>query len=74
MLDIVFDGVSDTVDYQLATLLGERYLRLQTDLDKASDDLDDASEDNVDQLKLEGEDVIKDNAAALERLCERLSG
>ena len=74
VLDIVFDGVSDTVDYQLATLLGERYLRLQTDLDKASDDLDDASEDNVDQLKLEGEDVIKDNAAALERLCERLSG
>ncbi len=43
ILDVVFDGVSDTVDYQLKTLLGGRYYRLQAALDKASDSMDDAS-------------------------------
>ena len=48
ILDVVFDGSSDAVDYQVRHVLGEeRYWRFQTELTKASDDLDDASEENL---------------------------
>jgi len=46
IIDVVFDGVADTIDLELEALLGPgpgRYWRLQTALTEASDDLDDAS-------------------------------
>ena len=73
VLDVVFDGVSDTVDHQLATLLGDRYLRLQTELNTASDDMDDAAERNIDDLKLEADELIGDNRAELDDICARLT-
>ena len=52
ILDVVFDGASDAVNYQLERVLGpERYWRLQTELTLASGDLDDASEDNLAKLR-----------------------
>jgi patatin-like phospholipase/acyl hydrolase len=61
ILDVVFDGVSDTVDYQLDQLLGDgRYWRLQVALDGgASDDLDNAGADNLRLLKLKGEEMVE---------------
>ena len=72
VIDVVFDGVSDAVDFQLKTILEKRYYRFQTTLDKAEDALDDASSRNIDNLKLEGEDLIATEADGLEELCERL--
>jgi patatin-like phospholipase/acyl hydrolase len=68
ILDVVFDGVSDTVDYQLDQLLGDgRYWRLQVALDGgASDDLDDASAENLRRLKLKGEELVADSKRELE--------
>ena len=43
VLDVVFDGTADAVDFQLAALMGEDYMRFQTPLDTASDDLDAAT-------------------------------
>ena len=43
LIDVVFDGGQDAVDMQLRALLPEGYVRLQTQLERASDDLDDAS-------------------------------
>lgn len=43
IVDVVFDGVAETVDFEASQLLGDRYVRLQTPLTHASDDLDDAS-------------------------------
>ena len=31
VLDMVFDGVADTIEFEAATLMGDRYMRLQTD-------------------------------------------
>jgi uncharacterized protein len=60
VIDIVFDGSSDVVDYQLGQLLGGgRLFRLQTELVNASDDLDDADPDNIRALRLEGEELIQ---------------
>ena len=68
ILDVVFDGVSDTVDYQLDQLLGDgRYWRLQVALDGgASDDLDDASPENLRRLKLKGEELVADSRRELD--------
>lgn len=73
VLDVVFDGVSDTVEYQLRQLLApDRHYRLQTTLDKANDDMDDASADNLQRLKVEAEELIAANDDRLEEVCARL--
>jgi patatin-like phospholipase/acyl hydrolase len=73
ILEVVFDGVSDAVDYQLDHVLGgERYWRLQTELTLASDDLDDASEDNLARLRGHAEDLIRERSATLDAVIARL--
>jgi patatin-like phospholipase/acyl hydrolase len=73
ILDVVFDGVSDAVDHQLDHVLGaERYWRLQTELTLASDDLDDASEDNLAKLRGHAEDLIRKRSAVLDAALARL--
>jgi patatin-like phospholipase/acyl hydrolase len=67
LIDVVFDGVSDTVDYQVRQVLGpDRYWRLQTELTNASDDLDDASEENLRALRLQGEQLVRDGEREIE--------
>ena len=73
ILEVVFDGVSDAVDYQLDHVLGgERYWRLQTELTLASDDLDDASEGNLAKLRGHAEDLIREQSATLDAAIARL--
>jgi patatin-like phospholipase/acyl hydrolase len=73
ILEVVFDGVSDAVDYQLDHVLGgERYWRLQTELTLASDDLDDASEDNLAKLRGHADELIREQSAVLDAALARL--
>lgn len=78
ILNVVFDGVSDVVDYQMKELLtpakdgSKRYYRFQTKLDKGSEYLDDASSTNIRILKLLAEDMIRYNNDTLKTLCEQL--
>jgi uncharacterized protein len=74
IVDVVFDGVAETVDFEAARLLGDRYVRLQRPLETASDDLDDASAKNLVALRAEGEALIRDHAAELDRVAQILSG
>lgn len=73
LLDMVFDGVADTIDFEAGTLMGDRYVRLQTQLDIASDDLDDASERNLANLRTEAERLIAASEAELDRVCAILA-
>ena len=73
ILDVVFDGVSDTVDYQLEQILGAKYFRLQTVLDKASPDMDDASEENLKALRLQGEELVERESAKIDEICRLLT-
>jgi hypothetical protein len=71
------DGVSDTVDHQMRILCKEgseprSYYRFQTKLDSALDDMDNATRANIEALKREAEEIIRDNDAALDELCVRL--
>jgi patatin-like phospholipase/acyl hydrolase len=73
IVDVVFDGVAETVDFEAAHLLGDRYVRLQTALAPAGDDLDDASAENLAALRTTGEALIRERAADLERVARILT-
>jgi patatin-like phospholipase/acyl hydrolase len=73
ILDVVFDGVSDAVDYQLDHVLSnERYWRLQTELTRASDDMDDATADNLEKLRGHAEDLIRERSDTIDAALARL--
>jgi hypothetical protein len=78
ILNVVFDCVSDTVDYQLKEILSteegdaRRYYRFQIELDPGMHDMDDASAPNIQSLKEKAKEIIDDNDAAMEALCARL--
>jgi uncharacterized protein len=74
LIDIVFDGASDVVDYQLTQLLGEqRFFRFQTELTNASDDLDNAGEANLRALRLTGERLISERERDLNQAIAALA-
>ena len=67
ILDVVFDGVSDAVNYQLQHVLEEdHYWRLQVELNDASDDLDDAGEQNLRDLRAQAERLIAESSADID--------
>jgi patatin-like phospholipase/acyl hydrolase len=74
LIDIVFDGVADTVDFEAATLTRGRYRRLQAELRYASDALDDASEANLRRLEGDAERLIAERTEDIEALCEEIAG
>jgi patatin-like phospholipase/acyl hydrolase len=67
LLDCMFDGVSKAADHQMRLFLGEDYLRLQTPLHYASDDMDDASQGNIRNLRQTAEELINQSQVAVER-------
>jgi patatin-like phospholipase/acyl hydrolase len=67
ILDVVFDGVSDAVHYQLQQALDpQRYWRLQIELKEANDDLDDATESNLRRLREHAEQLIATSSADID--------
>ncbi len=73
ILDVVFDGIADTIDFQMDRLLpAGGYFRLQTRLERANDDLDDASEGNLARLREEAEALIARRDGDIDALCARL--
>ena len=74
LLDMVFDGVADTVEFEAATLAKDRYQRFQATLRYASDALDDASRSNLRRLEGDAERLIAERSADIETLCETIAG
>ncbi|MGI9553396.1 MAG: CBASS cGAMP-activated phospholipase [Thermodesulfobacteriota bacterium] len=61
VIDVVLDGVSDAVDYQLEKILDKNFYRFQTELDIGNDDMDDASRANIEALKMEAAQILTDS-------------
>ena len=61
VLDIIFDGVADTVDYQLKQLSGKglSYKRLQITLDEGSEAMDNIAPENLRALSYKAEQLIE---------------
>ena len=73
ILNVVFDGVSAAVDYQLRQILEERFFRFQVTLDTANDDMDDASRANLAALKIEASRILKTQGADIDKVCQLLA-
>jgi uncharacterized protein len=86
LLNIVFTGQSEIISYQMDhILLDEQYYRFQFDCEKipkqpssvqkicyVSEDMDDTSPENIQQLKEAGKQLIKEKSSKLKDLCEIL--
>jgi hypothetical protein len=53
-------------------LTTERYWRFQAELTLASDDFDDASEDNLRKLRQQAEDLVRERSADLDAVLAKL--
>ena len=78
ILNVVFDGVNDTVEYQLQQLLPRkrkepRYYRFQVRLNEENENMDDAGPENIRALKLLAEDLIRNSRESLDILSEQLT-
>jgi uncharacterized protein len=73
ILDVVFDGVTEAVEYQLKTLLGpEAIYRFQVTLTAAEEPMDDVEEANVKALIDLAEELVKRPGGQLQEVCEKL--
>ena len=77
LLNVVFDGISKTTDYQLRQLYPEldgrkRYYRFETELSMAEDSIDDTTSVNLGDLKQQAAELIQRNSADLNRLAKQL--
>lgn len=78
IMDIAFDAMSSTVDYQLRRLLPacrdgqQHYYRFQTRLSGASDELDDISPKNFKRLKELAYDLIEANDERIDHIVDML--
>jgi patatin-like phospholipase/acyl hydrolase len=71
LLDIMLQGSSATVDYQMRQI-AKNYVRLQPRLKHASDAMDDASEKNLSLLANEADDLIAHNQSQLDTVAKLL--
>jgi patatin-like phospholipase/acyl hydrolase len=73
LIGVMMDGVSAATDYHLAQILGgSNYFRLQTTLDVANDEMDDASGDNIQNLLLQADRLIEASSPTLTTICDRI--
>lgn len=78
VIDVLMDGGSATVAYQMQTILKAgadglpRYYRFQTALTMGNDDMDDISQTNLHALADLARQLINDNTLALDMLCDQL--
>jgi patatin-like phospholipase/acyl hydrolase len=77
VIDILLSASAEVVDYQMRQLFAvaccsDCYVRLEPELGKAKPDMDDASDENILQLKDAGECFINDHLEALNDIVNRL--
>ena len=77
MIDILFSASAEVVDYQMQQMFkvagcSDCYARLKPELGKAKPEMDDASEQNIRQLKEAGEVFVKEHVNELDEIVQRL--
>lgn len=72
VLDVVFDGVTEAVDYELAQVLGSGYHRYQVTLAESEQAMDDAKAANISNLEASARKMVNEREADLQALCQEL--
>jgi predicted acylesterase/phospholipase RssA len=78
LLEVVFDGVADSVEYQLSRLCrhgsaAPMLHRLQSPLPTANHAMDDASPRNIQRLRADAAQMLEDQAETFDAICGALS-
>jgi patatin-like phospholipase/acyl hydrolase len=73
VIDVMLSSQAETVGFGMEHLLGERYVRLTRRLTVARDAMDDASPQNLADLRTEAETLIRDERKAIDELCAKLT-
>jgi uncharacterized protein len=73
IIDVVFDGVTEAVEYQLKTLLGpEAFYRFQVRLTSAEEPMDDTDPANVEALIALADELVNQPGGQLQEVCQKL--
>ncbi len=72
LVPLFMDSVSEAVDYELSWSIREYFDRLQSPLDIASPEMDDASPENIERLKQQAQTFISKNEEKIDGICVKL--
>src|SRR5215472_8590733 len=76
IVPVMMDSVSEAVDYELAAVFGDTSngmnFRLQPRLTIASNEMDDTSPENLENLKKEAQKMLEHQAAVIQTICSLL--
>ena len=76
LIDIMMDGNSDTVAYQMGQLLegsgNSEHFRLQASLNKDNADMDNVKDENIRQLKIAARNLMNEQSKDLNRIIKHL--
>ncbi len=69
LLNVMFASSLDAVNYQLNQVIGDKYIRIQSQLKIASPDMDNITSKNIKSLQQEANAMIEDNQKVIEKFC-----
>ncbi|KLT22759.1 patatin family protein [Wolbachia endosymbiont of Armadillidium vulgare str. wVulC] len=73
LLNVMFASSLDAVNYQLNQVIGDKYIRIQSQLKIASPDMDNITSKNIKSLQQEAKAMIEDNQKLIDKLCDFIS-
>ncbi|WP_353278906.1 patatin-like phospholipase family protein [Wolbachia endosymbiont (group A) of Udea olivalis] len=73
LLNVMFASGLDCVNYQMNQVIGNRYVRIQSQLKLASADMDNITSKNIKSLQQEAKAMIEDNQKLIDKLCDFIS-
>ncbi len=74
VLNCAFDGMNDTVHYQVNHLMPKnQYFRFQPELINSNNDMDDISDKNLRNLRLDAENLIHNNKQKFNLMIEKIN-
>ncbi|MBR9984261.1 MAG: patatin-like phospholipase family protein [Wolbachia endosymbiont of Homalodisca vitripennis] len=69
LLNVMFASGLDCVNYQMNQVIGNRYVRIQSQLKLASADMDNITSKNIKSLQQEANAMIEENQKVIEKFC-----
>ncbi|QEK90219.1 patatin-like phospholipase family protein [Wolbachia endosymbiont of Chrysomya megacephala] len=73
LLNVMFASGLDCVNYQMNQVIGNRYVRIQSQLKLASADMDNITSKNIKSLQQEAKAMIEDNQELIDKFCDAIS-
>ncbi len=73
LLHVMFASSLDSVNYQLDQVIGDKYIRIQSQLKIASPDMDNITSKNIKSLQQEAKAMVEGNQKVIDKFCDIVS-